>query len=168
MTFASPADINDSEVVIQLLDPTQGSTVKTWKFHGKTTISIGRSEERDVEIVDSYVSREHALLQFHGGRWMVVSQGRNGVFVNNRRVEEHPITGDLTFRLGAAGPVLSFKTGIQRDENMATLCFESIPLPLLAVDESKLEIEVDAISTRDDFQRLQEQARALRRKKADS
>jgi pSer/pThr/pTyr-binding forkhead associated (FHA) protein len=168
MTDGPLATSEADDIVVQLLDPTQGTPLKTWKFQGKSSISIGRTEDRDVEVVDPYVSRSHALLEARDGVWVLVSQGRNGVFVNSRPITEHVISGDLTFRLGTGGPVLAFKTGAQRSEHTATLSFDSMPLALLAVDEHKLQQEVDTIAGKDDFQRLQEQARALRRKRTES
>jgi pSer/pThr/pTyr-binding forkhead associated (FHA) protein len=164
----APHATDADDVIVKLLDPAQGSPLKTWKFQGKTSISIGRTEDRDVEVVDPYVSRTHAVIESRDGVWVLISQGRNGVFVNNRAITEHVISGDITFRLGTSGPLLMFKTGAERNDHAATLCFDSMPLELLAVDELKLQEEVGTIAGRDDFQRLQEQARALRRKRAES
>ena len=153
---------------MQLLDAAQGWPLKTWKFQGKSLISIGRTPDRDVEVVDPYVSRTHAAIELRDGAWVLVSHGRNGVYVNNEAITEHSISGDVTFRLGNTGPLLIFKTGAPRAETWGTLSFDTIPVALLALDEAKLQEEVSSISARDDFQRLQEQARALRRKRMTS
>jgi len=87
------------------------------------------------------------------------NQGANG-FNNSYGFSGGP---DITFRLGASGPVMVFKLCAPKDENLATICFDSAPLPLFAVDQAKLDEEVGAIAGRNDFQRLQEQARELRR-----
>lgn len=161
-----PSSESAPEVVIQLLDPSQGGVLKSWIFRGRPSISIGRAAERDVEVVDAYVSRTHAMLEARDGQWVLVSQGRNGVYVNNQPIGELTISREVTFRLGSSGPLLAFKTSAPRDENLATLSLDTLPMSLFAVDEARLEAEVDAIASRDDFLRLQEQARTLRMKKA--
>lgn len=159
---------NASEVIVQLLDPNHDKPLKTWKFRERAAITIGRAEDQDVEIVDSYVSRSHAILERRGGQWILTSRGRNGVFVNNQAIQEHPIAGDLAFRLGATGPKLAFKTCQPQDEHLATLCFETMPMDFFALDQKRLNQEVSAIAEGDDFQRLQQQAQSLRRRKAES
>jgi pSer/pThr/pTyr-binding forkhead associated (FHA) protein len=154
-----------AKVVVQQLAPDQGGVLKTWSFQDKTTIAIGRGDDQDVEVVDPYVSRTHAVLESRDGSWFLVAHGRNGVYVDNQPIQERPITRSVTFRLGSSGPLLSFQTTAQQNESLATLSFETLPMSLFAVDESRLENEVGQIAGRDDFVRLQEQARALRLKK---
>ncbi|HZL88722.1 MAG TPA: FHA domain-containing protein [Pirellulaceae bacterium] len=163
MVEASPSD---SEIVIQLLDPTQGGVLKSWKFQERESISIGRASERDVEVVDAYVSRLHAVLERRDGQWVLVSQGRNGVYVEQRPVQELKIPREVTFRLGASGPLLAFRTTTARDENLATLTLDTLPASLFSVDEVRLEAEVGAIVDQDAFLRLQQQAQNLRRQRA--
>jgi pSer/pThr/pTyr-binding forkhead associated (FHA) protein len=139
--------------------------LKAWRFHGQTSISIGRAEERDVEVVDAYVSRTHAVLEARRDQWVLVSHGRNGVYVDNQPIREMNISREVTFRLGSSGPLLVFKTSAARDENLATLSLETLPTSFFEVDEVRLEAEVGAITGREDFLRLQEQARALRTRK---
>src|SRR5689334_9026657 len=91
-----------AEVTVHLLDLSVNRIVKSWAFRGKSVITVGREPARDVEINDPYVSRNHAELQYRDGGWFLLSRGRNGVLVNNRAVEEHPISGDTTFRLGSS------------------------------------------------------------------
>ena len=157
---------SEAEVVIQLLDPAQGGVLKSWKFRNRESISIGRSPERDVEVVDAYVSRNHAVLECRHGLWVLISQGRNGVYVEQRPIQELKVVRDVTFRLGATGPLLAFLTTAARDENLATLSLDTLPASLFAVDEVRLEAEVGAIAERDEFIRLQQQAHQLRRQRA--
>ena len=165
MEAANPAL---SHVVVQLLDAANSGVLKTWTFQEKAAISIGRSDDRDVEVVDPYVSRTHAVVELRGTQWVLVSHGRNGVYVNNESIQEFPIAREVTFRLGSAGPRLAFKTSKPKEENLATLSFETLPMSLFELDEKRLAAEVGEIAGHDDFARLQEQARALRQRRTEA
>ena len=150
------------EVLVQLLDAAQGRVLKTWSFRGRPQITIGRQRECDVEISDPYVSRLHAEMQLREGNWLLVSQGRNGVIVNNQRITELDAGSEVTFQLGPSGPVLRFAVEREESEMAGTLCFEMERAPVFALDEAQLREEVGKISAADEFRRLQEQAKALR------
>ena len=164
MVEASPT--SESGIVIQLLDPSQGGVLKSWKFQSRDSISIGRSPERDVEVVDAYVSRNHAVLERRSGQWVLIAQGRNGVYVDQRPIQELKVLREVTFRLGASGPLLAFLTTAARDENLQTLSLDTLPASLFAVDEVRLEADVGAITEREDFIRLQQHAQSLRGQRA--
>jgi hypothetical protein len=56
-------------------------------------VLIGRSRDCDVTLDDPNVSRRHAELRREGGRWVVSDLGStNGVKVNGRRVNDHPLS----------------------------------------------------------------------------
>lgn len=164
--MSEAANVPSVEVVLQLRDGTQGHLLKTWTFVGKSSISIGRADACDVEVVEAYVSREHAILE-RREKWVLISRGRNGVFVNDQPIREHTIDGDVTFRLGPAGHLLAFSTrsAIQESTNMATVCPETLPVMVFSLDEQRIEEEVGVISGGDVFRQLQIQARALRKKR---
>ena len=67
--------------------------------HGKRTVLsgnrvlIGRSRDCDLTLDDPNVSRRHAELRREGGTWLVSDLGStNGVKVNGRRVNDHPLS----------------------------------------------------------------------------
>lgn len=155
------------EVVVQLMDPTFGRPIKSWTFTQKASISIGREVDRDVEISDAYVSRNHAELQLRGEQWVLVSKGRNGVVVANQLITEFPVEGDVNFRLGPSGPSLRFRTTPVEDANLATICFDTLPPPMFQLDTQKLQEDVGAIAEGDYFQKLQQRAKQLRQRKPD-
>ncbi len=157
------SDAPFGEVTVQLLDPTYRRPIKTWKFTDKITITIGRGDDLDVEISDAYVSRVHAELVFRENQWLLVSRGRNGVLVGTQPITELPVAGEVTFRLGSAGPVLRFNNGTDTEENSATFCFTADTMPLALVNEAKLQQEVAQITSDDYFQKLQQKAKELRR-----
>lgn len=152
-------------VEVQLLDASSGRPIKSWVFEERSRISIGRMPEKDVEISDPYVSRNHADLVYEDGRWKLVSLGRNGILVANQFVTEHVVESDTDFRLGLQGPTLRFCKPTERTENDRTITFDSMPTIVLRLDQSKLQKEVGEIADGDYFRALQDRAKSLRRTK---
>jgi hypothetical protein len=60
-------------------------------------ISVGRTQDNDLRIVDSTVSRLHAVLKLRGGEVTVIdANSRNGVFVNGIQVRHAKLAdGDM-------------------------------------------------------------------------
>ena len=63
----------------------------------KTTVTVGRGPQCDLQIVTHFVSREHARLTVSGDTTLIEDLGsRNGVFVNSIRVDRRQLQqGDL-------------------------------------------------------------------------
>jgi pSer/pThr/pTyr-binding forkhead associated (FHA) protein len=54
-----------------------------------STTTIGREMGNVVQIVDSGVSKQHAVMHDEGDRWVVEDLGsKNGVFVNGKRTKK--------------------------------------------------------------------------------
>jgi ABC transport system ATP-binding/permease protein len=71
---------------------------------------IGRNPASDIVVNDSRVSWQHAVLRLEHENWLLEDSGStNGTFLDSRRVQRVPITGECTLRLGHPddGPVLS-------------------------------------------------------------
>jgi len=166
MSEIGSADVPLSEVVVQLLDAAHGRPVQTWKFTNQRQITLGRSDERDVEISDPYVSRLHAELCFRDDKWVLISRGRNGVVVSNQLIVETPVDSAIIFQLGPAGPSLRFFVPTEETGSMRTLSFDTETMPIFAVDNSKVREDVGQIADGDYFQKLQAQAKTLRQKRS--
>ena len=126
MSVVEPLNVPPPEVVVQLYDPARSSPVKTWRFTGRSSLTIGRSDERDVEISDPYVSRLHAELVWRDGKWLLLAHGRNGVLVSSRPVTEFAISphdGAVAY-VSANDLVRSDGIGGQR-----TVLFDGPPMP---------------------------------------
>ncbi|MEA2405507.1 MAG: hypothetical protein QOE08_2154 [Thermoleophilaceae bacterium] len=68
---------------------------------GGSRVVLGRSRECDIVIDDPNISRRHAELRREGGGWVVADLGStNGVKVNGRRVNEHPLSPGDEITLG--------------------------------------------------------------------
>lgn len=165
MSDALHATHDDGEVTVQLLDPTLFRAIKSWKFTDRRQITIGRSSDQDVELIDPYVSRNHANLVYRDGAWLLVSLGRNGVLVGNQMVSDYPVGDDVRFRLGTQGPWLRFSTGAEREEAMSTVLIDTLPAPEFQVDARRLQNDVGEIASGEYFQDLQERAKQMRRQR---
>lgn len=149
-------------VAVQLLDPTSGRPLKTWLFRNQAEITIGRSPDRDVELSDPYVSRHHASLTYLDRKWRLLALGRNGVVVAADLITEYAITGEVSFRLGMEGPTMRFCTHAEKVEGGATISCDTLPEPLIQLDERKLQSTVGEIANGDYFQTLQQRAKLMR------
>ena len=63
----------------------------------KNRLTIGRTEENDIQLKEAYISRNHAVVLTEGDRARVIDWGsKNGVFVNSKRIKEHFLSnGDI-------------------------------------------------------------------------
>ena len=54
----------------------------------KTTITVGRSSENEVQIRDAYASRKHVRISTRDGRYFIEDlKSRNGTFINGAQAE---------------------------------------------------------------------------------
>lgn len=75
------------EASLLAVNPTAGAT-RDVKL-GKPECSVGSERSNDLVIPDGSVSRQHALIRLHRGRWQVIDRdSTNGTFVGDRRVTE--------------------------------------------------------------------------------
>jgi len=70
---------------------------------------IGRAEDCEFRVQNSFVSRYQAEVLFENDVWRVRDLGSsNGIFVGPERIPEASILLALTIRLGIEGPLISF------------------------------------------------------------
>jgi CRP/FNR family cyclic AMP-dependent transcriptional regulator len=66
--------------------------------------TIGRKPDKDLVIVDARVSRDHAVIQFEGGDYVLVDTGsKQGSYVNGERVERRKLSGNDRVEFGGKG-----------------------------------------------------------------
>lgn len=59
---------------------------------GEGRVTIGRTEENDIVLPDTSISRQHAAIENINGDYYVVDLGSsNGVFLNNERIEKEKL-----------------------------------------------------------------------------
>lgn len=63
----------------------------------KDRMTVGRTEDNDIQLRASYVSRRHAVVQSEGGVTRIIDwDSKNGIYVNSERVSEHILSrGDI-------------------------------------------------------------------------
>ena len=69
----------------------------------KNRLTIGRTEQNDIQLKASYVSRRHAVIVTDGDKTRIIDWGsKNGVFVNSSRITEHFLSNSDTVTIGTA------------------------------------------------------------------
>ena len=67
------------------------------------SMTIGRSTEADIILMDFEVSRSHARISFQKGRWIIEDLGSaNGVIFSGERVARKTLKSGDTFQIGTA------------------------------------------------------------------
>ena len=149
-------------VSVHLLDSSHGAIMQTWQFSGQDEITLGRATNCDVRVGDQHVSRMHAAVRFVDGAWMIESLGRNGLLVDNQRLENAPLKNGTVFRLGPDGPMIRIRFERVSNDSLATLEAETFPLLALQIDEDRKAREVAEIVTGEYFKELRDKALRLR------
>jgi pSer/pThr/pTyr-binding forkhead associated (FHA) protein len=100
-------------------DPTTGHTQEHVLIEGATA-TIGRSSNNDICIPEQHVSRQHAVISYRDGVFMISDLGSaNGTFVNEERLHEaYPLASGDRIRLYV--PVLAFSAAVtEADQRLA-------------------------------------------------
>jgi pSer/pThr/pTyr-binding forkhead associated (FHA) protein len=96
-------------------DPVTGKVSEFVLTEGATA-SIGRLESNDICIKEQHVSRQHAVINYRDGIFMITDLGSaNGVFVNGTRITEpFPLAHGDEIRLYV--PILHFDAIVSEEE----------------------------------------------------
>jgi pSer/pThr/pTyr-binding forkhead associated (FHA) protein len=80
------------------------------------TATIGRSSSNDIHIPEQHVSRQHAIIRYRDGVFMITDlDSANGTFVNDQQIkEEFPLFSGDSIRLYV--PVLLFSAAVTEDD----------------------------------------------------
>ncbi|MGI9272317.1 MAG: FHA domain-containing protein [Woeseiaceae bacterium] len=69
----------------------------------KDRLTIGRTEQNDIQLKASFISRRHAVIATEGRATRVIDWGsKNGVYVNSKRVTEHFLKNGDVVTIGTA------------------------------------------------------------------
>jgi pSer/pThr/pTyr-binding forkhead associated (FHA) protein len=104
---------------ITWLDPKTDETQEFVLTEGSTA-SIGRLENNDICIPEQHVSRQHAVINYRDGIFMITDLGSaNGTFVNDRQLDgPFPLASGDEIRLYV--PILRFSATVTpEDERLA-------------------------------------------------
>jgi pSer/pThr/pTyr-binding forkhead associated (FHA) protein len=74
-----------------------------FKLQDDCPLTIGRSQEADIPIVDDKVSRLHCGIRYENDEYVLKDLGsRNGTYLNEVKIERHPIHIGDKIRVGSA------------------------------------------------------------------
>lgn len=69
----------------------------------KDRLTIGRTQQNDIQLDAQYISRRHAVVATEGDSTRIIDWGsKNGVYVNSRRVTEHFLKNGDIVTIGTA------------------------------------------------------------------
>ncbi|MDX2138445.1 MAG: FHA domain-containing protein [Chloroflexota bacterium] len=99
-------------------DP-QTRTIAEFLLTEGATATIGRLDSNDITIKEEHVSRQHAIINYRDGIFMITDLGSaNGVFVNDHKISEpFPLQAGDLIRLYV--PQLRFESVFDRSERLA-------------------------------------------------
>lgn len=148
---------------LHLLDAAQGHPIQSWRFADRMQITIGRSDNNDITLTDTQVSRQHVELVFRSGEWVLYSYGRNGTRINDELVQEVFLWNTAIFQLGTSGPTFQFAVDSFAPSNSQTIDgVDASGLDALRIDERQLSEEVGLITESEGFRQLQQHIQRLR------
>ena len=84
--------------------------IRRWWFEPGAVVTVGRGRDCDVVVADPRLSQRHLRVSIRDGGWVVEDAGgRNGSWINGRKLRREPVAGRVDLRLGNRndGPVLS-------------------------------------------------------------
>lgn len=152
---------------LQLLDSALGQPLQSWDCSGLDRVTIGRSEDNHICVVDPRVSRLHVELLSREGKWHLESHGRNGTWIQGAKVDRIDVTHQMIFQLGSNGPMLQILIYEAPNEiPSATLDnLEQFEFEFLNFNQQQLAEEVTKITESESFQRLQSESKRQRESK---
>ncbi len=103
---------------ITWINPNSGAVREHLLMEGATA-SIGRSSTNDIAVPEQHVSRQHAVITYRNGVFMLNDLGSaNGTFVNDQRVADaFPLASGDIIRLYV--PTLTFSAAVTEEDQQA-------------------------------------------------
>lgn len=120
-------------------DPETGQTREFVLIEGATA-TIGRSPHNEIAIPERHVSREHAVINFRDGIFMITDlNSANGTFVNDRQLTDpFPLADGDVIRLYV--PVLHFSAVVTQEEKEQARSTGTLIVPAGSSDRPVLHI----------------------------
>jgi pSer/pThr/pTyr-binding forkhead associated (FHA) protein len=113
--------VNDRLPVLAKITWKDPNTEEMYEFFltEGATASIGRLESNDICIKQQHVSRQHAVVNYRDGMFLITDLGSaNGVWVNDTRLTDpYPLSSGDEIRLYV--PILNFAAVLNEDEATA-------------------------------------------------
>jgi len=149
-------------VVLHLVETDHGRPLQTWTFENRDTITLGRLPDNDVVLADPRVSRSHAYIRRENDQWQLISISQQQLSVRGQLTPEVNLQAGMSFRLGRSGTLLRFEDALHSAVPTQTISVDSLDMPELHLDDTKMQHEVNQIVQASYFRNLKEKARLLR------
>lgn len=130
--MSESTNLPEWELTLTLLDSDRKGPMREWRFRGRETIQIGRSEDNDVRVLDKRVSRCHAVLSREGENWSCASCGSNGTYVAGHRISHVTILDGTILQLDRNGPRLLCM--LKETESDPSSLFDKTPISVWIED----------------------------------
>ena len=101
-------------ITLALLHPFEGATIQSWSFENKSPIRVGRSQDNDVVLISSVVSRHHLEIIWQGNNWKLVNLGVNGTYLGSKRIEQIRLEDGMILRLASSGPRIEISIAAEK------------------------------------------------------
>lgn len=104
------------------------------------TATIGRSPNNQISIPERHVSRQHAVISFRDGIFMISDLGSaNGTFVNDKQLTDpFPLAHGDVIRLYV--PILNFSAMVTEEEHQQAKMTGTLIVPASAGGQPRLQI----------------------------
>ncbi|NLX09486.1 MAG: FHA domain-containing protein [Chloroflexi bacterium] len=120
-------------------DPESGD-LREYVLEEGSTATIGRSPNNQIAIPERHVSRQHAVISFRDGIFMIADLGSaNGTFVNDKPLTDpFPLAHGDVIRLYV--PVLRFSAIVTNDEHEKAKATGTLIVPMSKGDHPVLHV----------------------------
>lgn len=118
----------------------ENSTYHNDLIRRASRISIGRTDENDIQYALNCVSRRHATLWWNANRWVITDeQSLNGTFVNGQRIHEAPVfPGDVIYIAGLR-IIMGFDFVSMNDRGRCVALNPGVLRPVQRMDRRELQ-----------------------------
>ncbi len=73
------------------LELRMGESVFELESQQRTSLTLGRQQHNDVEVVDTRVSRSHARIEYRAGKFILIDHSTNGTYVRFDKGEKQGV-----------------------------------------------------------------------------
>jgi hypothetical protein len=158
--------MDESTYLLELLDAEQHQAVQAWPLDGAQEVTLGRARTNRIVLPSPLVSRQHAVLRWVDGCWLLEAFSELGVWWRGQLRSRVVLEDGAVWSLGEHGPRLRLVRAASRivfdAESTIRVRPETLGLGLPALDAARRDREVAEIAGSDFFRQLERRAGELR------
>jgi diguanylate cyclase (GGDEF)-like protein len=134
---------------------------------GKNRCVIGRSEDTDLTLSNSDVSRHHAAVRFQRGRYIIEDlNSTNGTYVNGQKIEEHSLKPGDEISIGDHSIIFDDGTSSYFNIEETEITHRGKETAIIADKFTSLGRKIDDESLRKEFKDIEKFVRKSRKRLA--